>query len=111
MNAAMKDIMSIMSKFMALGMGLEDIITAVTWKPAKTIKRPQLGNLSVGSEGDVAIFNIRDGKFGFYDQQGEKMSGTKKFECEVTLKGGRVFYDLNGLTSPLPRVISGVPRM
>nr|WP_293299833.1 amidohydrolase/deacetylase family metallohydrolase [Allomuricauda sp.] len=111
MNAAMKDIMSIMSKFMALGMGLEDIITAVTWKPAKTIKRPQLGNLSVGSEGDVAIFNIRDGKFGFYDQQGEKMSGTKKFECEVTIKGGRVFYDLNGLTSPLPRVISGVPRM
>lgn len=111
MNAAMKDILSIMSKFMAMGMGLEDIITAVTWHPAKTIKREELGNLSVGSEGDVTVLSLRDGKFGFYDQQGTKMSGTKKFECQVTIKGGRVFYDLNGLTAPLPRVISGLPSM
>lgn len=111
MNAAMKDILSVMSKFLALGMDKKDIIQATTWKPAQVIKREQLGNLSVGSEGDIALLNIRQGKFGFYDQQGERMMGDKKFECEVTIKGGRVYYDVNGLTDPLPRVISGVPAM
>lgn len=111
MNAAMKDILSIMSKFLALDMDMTEIIKATTWKPAQVIKREQLGNLSVGSEGDMALLNIREGKFGFYDQQGERMTGNKKFECEVTIKGGRVFYDMNGLTDPLPKVISGVPSM
>lgn len=111
MNASMKDILSVMAKFLALGMDVPGVINAVTWKPAQVIRRPELGNLSAGSEGDVSILRIREGSFGFWDQRGERMTGNKKFECEITIKGGRVYYDLNGLTDPVPVVTSGVPAL
>lgn len=112
MNSAMKDILNVMNKMWALGMDRDAIIKAVTWKPAQVIHREeQLGNLSVGAEGDVTVLRIRKGKFGFFDQMGQKISGKQKFECEATVKGGRVFYDLNGLTNPIPRVASGLPAL
>jgi dihydroorotase len=111
MNSAMKDILNVMSKMLALGMDVRSVIHAVTWRPAQVIHREQLGNLSVGSEGDVTVLALRKGDFGFYDQMGQKMRGKEKFECEVTIKGGRVFYDLNGLTTPIPRVAGGLPAL
>lgn len=110
MNSAMKDILNVMNKMMALGMNRAAIINSVTWKPAQVIHREQLGNLSLGSEGDVTILRIRKGKFGF-DQMGQKLPGKHRFECEATIKGGRVFYDLNGLTTPVPRVAGGLPAL
>ena len=101
MNTSMKDQLSVMSKFMNMGMALKEVIKASTWSPAQAINRPLLGNFSVGSEADVAILNIRKGNFGFYDKTGFKLKGTEKFECEVTIKGGKVVYDLNGLATPI----------
>ena len=111
MNSAMKDILNVMNKFLALGMDIPAIINSVTWKPAQVIHREEIGNLSVGSEGDVTVLRIRKGKFGVFDQMGEKLEGKQRFECEVTVKGGRVFYDLNGLTNPLPKVVGGLPAL
>ena len=111
MNSAMKDILNVMNKFIALGMDIPAIINSVTWKPAQVIHREEIGNLSVGSEGDVTVLRIRKGKFGVFDQMGDKLEGKQRFECEVTIKGGRVFYDLNGLTNPLPRVVGGLPAL
>lgn len=111
MNSAMKDILNVMNKFMTLGMEVPAIINSVTWKPAQVIHREELGNLSVGSEGDVSVLRIRKGKFGVYDQMGQKLQGKRRFECELTIKGGRVFYDLNGLTDPIPRVAGGLPQL
>lgn len=101
MNTSMKDQLSVMSKFLNMGMSLVEVIKASTWKPAQIINRPLLGNLSVGAEGDIAIFNIRKGNFGFYDKTGFKLKGTEKLECEVTIKGGKVLFDLNGLANPI----------
>jgi dihydroorotase len=67
MNAGMKDMTNVMSKFLALGMQLKDVIERSTWAPAKVIKRTDLGHLSVGAEADIAVFNLREGKFGFTD--------------------------------------------
>ncbi|MGV3684702.1 MAG: amidohydrolase/deacetylase family metallohydrolase [Daejeonella sp.] len=111
MNSAMKDILNVMNKMMALGMSVPAIINSVTWKPAQVINHEELGNLSVGSEGDVTLLRLRKGKFGVFDQMGQKVSARQKFECEVTIKGGRVFYDLNGLTTPIPRVAGGLPAL
>ena len=101
MNAAMKDELSVLSKFLVMGMDLKSVITAATWNPAKQIKREDLGHLSVGAEADIAILNIREGKFGFFDYTGYKIEGTRKFECEMTIKAGRIVYDLNGLGMPV----------
>jgi dihydroorotase len=101
MNGAMKDMLNVMSIFMTMGMDVPAIIQASTWSPAKVIKREELGNLSVGSGADIAIIGIRDGNFGFFDILGYKVEGKRKFECQATIRNGRVVYDLNGLTTPI----------
>ena len=101
MNNSMKDILNIMSKFMAMGMSIEDVVKTVTWNPAKEIKHEELGNLSVGSIADIAILSVREGKFGFFDYTGYKIEGKQKLECELTIKGGRIVYDLNGIAMPV----------
>jgi dihydroorotase len=101
MNNAMKDQTNVMSKFLAMGMKLQDVIKASTWNPANEIKRTDLGNLSVGAEADVAILNLRSGKFGMFDYKGYKIETDKKFECEMTIKGGKIVYDLDGIANPI----------
>jgi dihydroorotase len=86
---------------MAMGMDLQSVIKASTWKPAQIIKREELGSLSVGSEADIAILNIRKGKFGLFDYTGYKIETDKKLECEMTIRAGRIVYDLNGIANPI----------
>lgn len=99
MNSGMKDLSNVLSKFMALGTSLPDAISRATWAPAQVIGRPDLGHLSVGAEADVAVFNLRNGNFGFLDVRRLKVQGTKKLETELTLRAGKVVWDLNGLAS------------
>ncbi|WP_411273617.1 amidohydrolase/deacetylase family metallohydrolase [Daejeonella sp.] len=100
-NGAMKNLLDVMSKFIAMGMDLPSVIKATTQNPAKEINREDLGTLSVGSIADVSVFNMREGKFGFWDHTGYKMDATKKLECELTLRAGKVVYNLNGITTPV----------
>jgi len=99
MNGGMKDLLNVMSKFLNMGLNLKEVITSVTWDAAKSIKKENLGNLSVGSIADITILNLREGDFGFIDTKNKKMNGTKKLECELTIKDGKIVYDLNGLAS------------
>ncbi|MGK2860980.1 MAG: amidohydrolase/deacetylase family metallohydrolase [Chitinophagaceae bacterium] len=101
MNTSMKDQLSVMSKFLLMGMDLKEVIKASTWTPAQVIKREELGHLSVGAIADIAILNLRQGNFGFYDKTGYKITGKQKFECEMTIKGGKIVYDLNGIANPV----------
>jgi len=101
MNAAMKDMLNVMSTFLAMGMDLNKVITASTWSPARAIKREELGHLSAGAIADVAILNLRQGDFGLWDRVGYKLKAKQKFECEMTIKGGVIVYDLNGIATPV----------
>ena len=98
MNAGMKDMLNVMSKFLNMGMSLQDVVARSTWMPAVHINREQLGHLSVGAEADVALLNLREGDFGFTDVRGWKIQGDKKLECELTLREGKVVWDLNGIS-------------
>ena len=100
-NTGMKDILNTMSKFLNMGMPLADVIRANTSRAAEVIKRADLGHLAAGAEADIAVLNLRRGKFGFIDAQGGKLVGDQKLECELTVKGGRVMWDLNGMSRPL----------
>jgi len=97
MNSGMKDMSNLMSKFLNLGMSLQDVILRSTWNPAKIIHHPELGNLSVGSEADIAVFSLRKGNFGFLDTGNEKMEGDQKLETELTIRAGKIVWDLNGI--------------
>ncbi len=99
MNAGMKDMANVMSKFLALGMKPEDVIMASTWKPATVIGHPELGHLSVGAPADIAVLRIEKGRFGFGDVGGRRMSGDRKFVCELTVRDGRIVWDLNAISA------------
>jgi len=101
MNGGMKDMANVMSKFLNLGMNLQQVIEASTWKPAQVIDRTDLGHLSEGAVADIAIFTVREGDFGFVDVEKIKFEGSQKLECELTVLDGSVVYDLNGISSPL----------
>ena len=102
MNAGMKNMLDVMSKFLVMGMSLEDVVLRSTWNPAKEIQLEQLGHLSVGAPADIAVFRVDRGKFGFVDQSSSSLvvEGTERLGCEATLRDGRVLYDANGITMP-----------
>jgi dihydroorotase len=100
MNAGMKNMLNVMSKFLALGLTLEDVVRRSTWNPARVIHREDLGHLSVGAPADVAVLSMQDGRFGFVDSFGGRLGGEKKLVAEMTLRDGKIVYDLNGLARP-----------
>jgi dihydroorotase len=96
MNGAMKDMLNVMSKLLNIGLSLNEVITASTWNPAQIISRNELGHLSAGAPADIAIFSLDKGTFGFTDVDGTKITGDKKLTCQLTVRDGRVVWDLNG---------------
>jgi dihydroorotase len=99
MNAGMKDMTNTMSKILNLGSPIDQVIKMSTWNAANEIKHPQLGNLDVGAEADVAVLRVDKGKFGFIDSAGARDSGTQMIVCELTLRKGKVAWDMNGRAS------------
>lgn len=95
MNAGMKDIVNVMSKFLNLGMPLQEVILKSTWNPAKEIHREKYGHLSVGAVADVAVFKLERGDFGFLDSDKFSMKGKERLSCEMTVAGGTVMWDQN----------------
>ena len=107
MNAGMKDMDNVMSKFLAMGVALKDVVADSTWNPAREIHREELGNLSPGAVADVTVLRLERGSFGYTDMYGARLKSDKKLTCELTLRDGKVVWDLNGMTRPdwttLPR--------
>jgi dihydroorotase len=93
MNAGMQDMPATMSKFLAMGMPLSEVVLRSTWKPAQVIHRPDLGHL--GGVADVAVFALERGSFGFADGSGGRLDGDQRLVCELTLKDGQVVWDRN----------------
>ena len=100
MNSGTKDMLNLMSEMLAMGLTVDEVVARATWNPAREIRQEALGNLSVGSPADIAVLNVRTGKFGFADMYGARLNGTKRLECELTLRNGKVVYDLNAIARP-----------
>jgi dihydroorotase len=91
-KSKMKNILDIMSEFLAMGMSIPELISAVTWNPAREIRHEELGNMSVGSVADITLLKVYKGNFVFNDHAGYKKEGTKKINCVMTIKGGKIVY-------------------
>ena len=98
MNAEMMDMTTVMSKFLALGMPLEEAVRESTVNPAAEIGHPELGHLSVGAVADVAVLHLMEGRFAYLDVAGGRLAATQRLQCELTIKDGRVMWDWNGRT-------------
>lgn len=65
------DVLAVMSKFMALGMSLTEVIRATTQNPARALRRPELGSLKPGTPGDATVLELAEGRFEHVDVSGE----------------------------------------
>jgi dihydroorotase len=98
MNSGMKDMLNVMSKFLAMGMPLKEVVARSTWNPAREIKREDLGHLGVGAVADVTVLSVDIGRFGFTDVDGGRLEGVQRLQAELTVRAGNVVWDLNGLS-------------
>ena len=95
-NGAMIDMLNVMSKFLAMGVPLQEVIRESTTNPATQIRRPQLGHIAAGADADLAILRLEQGKFGYVDVKGGRIEGSQRLGCEMTVRAGKIVYDFNG---------------
>ena len=99
MIQAAKSLTNLMSKVMNIGVPLAEIIKLTTWEPAQLMKKDALGHLTPGAGADVAVLRLLKGDFGYLDIRNLRMRGSEKLECELTIRDGKVLWDLNGLAA------------
>jgi dihydroorotase len=92
------DLPTCMSKFLALGMPLCDVVAAATSRPAEVVGLGGwLGSLAPGAAADVALFALEDGSYTFHDVHGDTRQGRQLLRNRLTIVAGRVLE-----RTPLP---------
>jgi dihydroorotase len=89
---------NVMSKFLAMGMPVEDVIRRSTLNPAREINRPDLGTLSVGREADIAVLEKLEGDYSYTDNGNARMDGNVKLVARMTVRAGKILFDPSGLS-------------
>jgi dihydroorotase len=89
---------NVMSKFLAMGVPLDDVIRRSTVNPASEIHRPELGTLSVGKDADIAVLELMRGHFAYIDNGVAKMNANVQLAARMTVRAGRIVYDPSGLS-------------
>ena len=85
------DLAHIASKFLYLGLSLDQVVAAVTSGPAQAIRRPELGRLDEGGPADVAVYSLSDDPTPFFDTHGDERIGRRGFLPELTVRAGKVY--------------------
>jgi dihydroorotase len=94
------DLATTLSKFLHLGLSLEQVIARVTTHPANTFGfAAGLGTLREGAEADIAVFSLQEGDFSFADSLGQRRIGHRKLTPVATVKSGRLY---GAATFPVP---------
>ena len=99
-NGHVHSMLDCLSKYLAMGMHFQEVIYRSTVTPSRAIRHPELGNLSIGADADIAVLSRRQGKFSFRDCGWGRISGNERLECDLTLRAGKVVWDRPGLTCP-----------
>ena len=82
----------IMSKYLTLGMSLEDILDAVILKPAELIGHIELASLENDTPADIAIFKLKEKPAAYFDRAGHTLEGNQVLVPQWTMKRGKVMY-------------------
>ena len=86
------DLANVISKFLYLGIGLEEAFAKVTSVPAGFLRlEDQIGTLKSGARGDAVLFELREGSFQLEDAYGETRTGSRYLEPVAVIKNGVVY--------------------
>jgi len=86
------DQVTTLSKFLALGMRLRDVIAASTVNAAAALNRPELGTLKPGGVGDASILSLEEGEFPLEDVLGEVVTTGERLFAKGVVIGGRWWH-------------------
>jgi dihydroorotase len=92
------DMMTTLSKFLNMGVPVDQLVERVTVRAARAIKRPELGTLAEGGLADIAVVEMQTGRFGFLDAGHRRLQGNRRLRAVITIREGRVVWDSEGLS-------------
>ena len=91
-NGPVYDLASVVTKFLHLGLSMEEAISRVTSVPSEVIgMKGEVGTLAKGAFGDAVVFELREGAFHLEDSRGEVRTGRQNLVPVAVVKGGRVY--------------------
>ncbi len=86
------DLANVLTKFLHLGLSLDDVLSRVTSVPAESVlMQDQIGTLAPGAWGDAVIFELQQEACTLTDSQGQFRMGTQRLEPVTVVKGGRIY--------------------
>jgi dihydroorotase len=89
---------NVMSKFIAMGMTPEQVIERTTSNAARAIRRTDIGALDEGGAADIALLELRKGKFAYLDSGLGKLTSDKELRAVMTIRNGKIVWDSEGLS-------------
>lgn len=87
------DLPNVMSKMMAIGMTMNQVVDCVTCQPAAILNEPRIGNLKIGSDADITVLDAKEGNFRFTDCVGDELKGAIKLSCCLTIREGGIVFN------------------
>lgn len=97
-NGPVYDLATTVSKFLSLGLSLDEALRKVTATPAEALRMSdQIGTLKVGAWGDAVVFELRDGSFELQDSDGQVRVGTQKLAPMTVIRAGKIYRGQQGL--------------
>jgi len=92
LNGPVFDLATTVSKFLHLGLSVDDALAKVTAVPAQILHLDgKIGTLAVGAWGDAAVFDLEEGAFDYVDSRGQSRTGRQRLVPRVVVKGGQVW--------------------
>jgi dihydroorotase len=83
------DLLRTMTKFLALGMTLPEVIQRATVGPADAVRRPDLGRLAPGAAGDASVIRLTEMPTELEDVQGNLVHSDTRLVPEGMVIGGK----------------------
>lgn len=85
-----KSLLTVVEKFMAFGLTVEESFVRVTSAPAAALSRPDLGSLAIGVAADIAVISVAESSAVRQDSTGHRLTLDHELRHRVTIKGGRI---------------------
>jgi dihydroorotase len=93
LRGTMRDLPTTMSKFLALGLTIDEVVAATTVNAARSLDRPEVtGTLAVGSPADITILEEVSGPVELEDTRGERIAAARALRARATIRGGRLLW-------------------
>jgi dihydroorotase len=93
-NGPVYDLVTELSKFLLLGLSLDQVIERVTDRPTRMFNfGVELGNLRPGTVADITILEVREGSFLFSDSTGKKRTGRQKLQSAAAVRAGKLYVN------------------